>query len=319
MSDPALRPGDDPRPGDDRWPGDDRRFEDAVADLRAKVGTVGVWARRHDLDAGLARGIEELGYGTVWVGSSPPADLAVVRELLGATEWVTVATGIVDIWTADPVAVARSTVGVLGEHPGRFLLGVGVGHPEAAGERAARPYDALVRYLEVLADEGVPSDGVVLAALGPRVLRLAAQRTAGAHPYLVTPEHTRSAREVLGDGRLLAPEQHVLLEPSPATARTTAREAIGSSYLQMRNYRANLLRLGYTEGDLDDGGSDTLIDDVVAWGPADAVAARVRAHLDAGADHVAVRVVPSGRAMFEDLATLGEALGLVGQNVAHDE
>jgi probable F420-dependent oxidoreductase len=201
-----------------------------------------------------------------------------------------VATGIVNIWASEAPEVARSFARVQERHPGRFVLGVGVGHREAT-EQYRSPYESLASYVDTLLADGVPSDSLVLAALGPRVLRLAAERTAGAHPYLVTPGYTKRAREVLGPRPLLAPEQKVVLDPDPDRARALARGAL-TYYLRLSNYTNNLRRLGFSDADLADGGSDALVDALVLHGSPDAVAAGLTAHLDAGADSVAVNLVP---------------------------
>ena len=230
-----------------------------------------------------------------------------VEELLAATTTLTLATSIVNMWKDPAALVARSYARVQQRHPGRFLLGVGAGHPEATSEYAS-PYETLVRYVDVLLGDGVPADSLVLAALGPRVLRLAAERTAGAHPYLVPPEHTRRAREILGEGPLLAPEQKVVLETDPERARAIGRPRVQRPYLGLTNYVTNLRRLGWTDADLADGGSDALIDALVVHGDAAALARGVTAHLDAGADHVAVNFLdPDPRPALRALAG---ALGL---------
>ena len=194
------------------------------------------------------------------------------------------------MWSAPATEVAASHHRITAAHPGRFLLGVGIGHPEATQEYRS-PYDTIVDYLDVLDAEGVPVEDRVLAALGPKVLALAAERTAGAHPYLTTPEHTRLAREILGEGPLLAPEQKVVLDTDPVAARALGRPAVDRPYLHLRNYTSNLRRLGWTDADLADGGSDALIDALVVHGDAATVAAGVRAHLDAGADHVCLQLL----------------------------
>lgn len=259
--------------------------------MTVNLGTLGLWRAAGDLDAVLAADVERLGYGTIWVGGSPPEDLRIVETLLDATERITVATGIVNMWQADPVALARSFHRIDAKHPGRLLLGVGIGHREATREYA-KPFDTMVSYLDVLDAEGVPRSATALAALGPKALRLSAERTAGAHPYLTTPEHTRFARETVGDGVLLAPEQKVVLDPVPESARRTARPVI-SLYLGLTNYAANLRRLGWTDEDMAEGGSDALVDALAIHGDAATVARGLRAHLDAGADHVCAQVLPS--------------------------
>lgn len=261
-----------------------------MTDIENKMalGTIGVW-RGGNTDDATAREIERLGYGTLWLGASPAADLADVERLLDATETLVIATGIVNIWASPAQEVARSYQRIAAKHPDRFLLGVGVGHPEATSE-FTKPYEALVDYLDVLDAGGVPKERRVLAALGPRVLKLAAERTAGAHPYLVTPQHTREARELIGPGPLLAPEQKVVLETDPAKARAAGRPTL-RFYLGLRNYVSNLRRLGFTEQDVEGDGSDRLFDAVIVHGAVEALAAGVRAHLEAGADHVAVQVI----------------------------
>jgi probable F420-dependent oxidoreductase len=259
-----------------------------AGDVRELVGRFGVW-HRGTPPVELGPALERIGFGTLWLGGSPSGDLRAVQDVLDATTSLTLATGIVNIWTADPHAVARAFARVEATHPGRFVLGVGVGHPEATAAYRS-PFESLSAFVDTLRAGGVPADRLVLAALGPRVLRLAAERTAGAHPYLVTPEHTRQAREVLGATALLAPEQKVVVDPDPARARELARGGLGH-YLELTNYLTNLRRLGWSDADIADGGSDALVDALVAHGSADDAAARLRAHLDAGADHVAVHLL----------------------------
>ncbi|MCC8477460.1 LLM class F420-dependent oxidoreductase [Streptomyces parvus] len=262
-------------------------------------GRVGIWssalhASRVD-DAGgkaiaeaLAE-LDELGYGTVWIGGSPtPGDAAAV---VAATRSITVATGILSIWshTAEEVAAAVSAIDPDARR--RFVLGLGVSHGPMVPQYA-KPYSAMVEYLDALdaAEPSVGSGHRVLAALGPRMLKLAADRSLGAHPYLVTTEHTAEARAALGPGALLAPELTAVLDTDLDRARTTARTMLGM-YLQLPNYTANLLRLGFTEGDFDGGGSVRLLDALFALGDAEQVTRRTREYLDAGADHVALQVL----------------------------
>ena len=252
--------------------------------------TLGVWDHAADWlrDADVLAELERLGYERVWFGASPPPDLSTVEPALAASTTLKVATGIVNVWDGEPDGAAYARV--TGAYPGRFLLGIGAGHRQIVGARYTKPYDQLVSYLDGLDDGGVPESGRVLAALGPRVLRLARDRTAGAHPYLTTPEHTAQAREILGDGKLLVPEQKVVLSTDPTQARALARDRL-AMYLQLPNYTNNWLRLGFTEADLADGGSDRLVDALVAWGDADAIRERIAAHWDAGADQVALQVL----------------------------
>jgi len=255
---------------------------------RPELGRIGVWIGGPPSPE-LARGLDELGYGAIWIGGSPGGDLEGVESTLAATNRITVATGIVNIWRDDPATIVASYHRLADTYPGRFLLGVGAGHPEATS-RYTKPYDALVQYLDRLDAGGVPQSRRALAALGPKVLRLAADRTAGAHPYLVTPEHTRQARELLGPDVLLAPEQHVVLDSDKARGREFARGVL-RSHLQLRNYTTNWRRLGFTDDDLADGGSDRLVDGLVGLGNAKQIAARITEHLDAGADHVCVQLI----------------------------
>ncbi len=260
-----------------------------------EIGRIGVWdnatwAPLGNADPEALAELERLGYGTVWLGGSPPADLSTVEPILAGSTTLRVATGIVNVWDGEPSVAAAANARVTAAYPGRFLLGIGAGHRAIVGDRYTRPYDKLVSYLDALDEAGVPVEERVLAALGPKVMGLARDRTAGAHPYLTTPEHTAQAREILGDGKLLVPDQKVILETDADTARAIAREKIGF-YFRLPNYTNNWLRLGFTEADLADGGSDRLIDALVVWGDVDAVHQRVREHLDAGADQVAVQVL----------------------------
>ncbi len=277
---------------------------------RDHLGRFGVWRGSSQVTPELAVGLERLGYGALWLGASPRGDLAQVEQLLDATTTLTLATGIVNMWQDDAHTVAASFARIEGRHPGRFLLGVGAGHREAT-QHYAKPYDTLVSYVDGLLGDGVPAQSLVLAALGPKVLRLAAERTAGAHPYLVPPEHTRQARAILGDGPLLAPEQKVVLETDPERARAIGRPRVQNPYLGLVNYTSNLRRLGWSDEDLSGGGSDALIDALVAHGSADQVAARLGEHLAAGADHVAVQLLTaSGADVMAGYRDLARALAL---------
>ncbi|MGM1058783.1 LLM class F420-dependent oxidoreductase [Saccharothrix sp. Mg75] len=275
--------------------------------MSVELGGYGVWDMAPKWVGGgeRARELEELGYGTLWLGGSPGSEVfPTVADLLSATEKLTVATGILNVWTT-PASEVNDGYRELA-WTDRFLVGIGVGHREIVGEVYHSPYQKLVHYLDEL---DVPRDRLALAALGPRVLRLAVARTSVAHPYLVTPEYTARARDTVGSGALLAPEQHVVLEEDPAVARDLGRQAL-SFYLGLPNYTRNWLRHGFTEDDLLDGGSDRLVDSLVAWGPVERVATRLREHREAGADHVAVQVVGAapGRDAYREVA---EALGLV--------
>ncbi|WP_189217347.1 MULTISPECIES: LLM class F420-dependent oxidoreductase [Streptomyces] len=263
--------------------------------VKEAVGRYGIWnlglwsedpARRGEI-AEAAAELEELGYGAVWVGGSPGVQHA--EPLLGATTRLTVATGIQSIWDYGAEDTARRFAEVEAAHPGRFLLGLGVSHAKLT-EHYRRPYSAMVGYLDALDAAKVPAERRVLAALGPRMLELSRDRAAGAHPYSVTPEHTAQAREILGEGPLLAPDLKVVLESDPERARDRARAYL-SFYLDLPNYTGNFLRLGFTEDDFRDGGSDRLVDAVFAWGDEDRIRASVDAFHAAGADHVALQVL----------------------------
>lgn len=262
-----------------------------AAAITPPLGTHGVWRHHTGMSPELSARIEADGYGAIWLGGSPPADLATSESVLDATQSITVATGIVNIWTAPAAEIAKSYHRLEAKHPGRFLLGIGAGHPEAQ-QQYQKPYGALVSYLDELDEGGVPVERRVLAALGPKVLRLAADRSAGAHPYLTTPEHTRVAAEILGPDKVLAPEHKVVLGTDPEKARSIGRPPVDNPYLHLRNYRSNLMRLGYSENEIDDGGSDRLIDALVAHGDAASIAARLEEHLAAGANHVIVHALP---------------------------
>ena len=272
-----------------------------MTSARDNLGTFGVWTGSGDwpTDPGevseAAAELEGLGFTAVWVGLSA-GDLALHERMLDATSRLVVASGIVNVWEDDPESVAASYHRVAEKHPGRFLLGIGAGHAryvEATTSQTYRkPLSKVASYLDALdrAEPPVPAGERVVAALGPKALRLAAERSAGTHPYNVTPEHTADARATLGPGPLLATEQKVFLGTDPEVARSVARSTL-AIYLDLPNYVNNLLRYGFSEDDFAGSGSDRLVDALVAWGDGAAVAARARAHLDAGADHVVLQVL----------------------------
>ncbi|MFJ9377775.1 LLM class F420-dependent oxidoreductase [Streptomyces sp. NPDC101455] len=268
---------------------------DTPKKLRETVGRYGIWsvglrtedpARRGEL-ADAAAELEQLGYGAVWLGGSSAAQHAV--PLVEATSTLAVGTSIQSIWQYDAAESAAGFAELEAAHPGRFLLGLGVSHAKLA-DQYRRPYSALVSYLDALDTAGVPADRRLLAALGPKTLELARDRSAGSIPYLVTPEHTAKARATLGETPLLAPELKVVLETDPTRARTLARDYL-AMYLALPNYTNNFLRNGFTDSDIADGGSDRLVDAVFAWGEESQIRARIDAFLAAGADHVALQVV----------------------------
>jgi probable F420-dependent oxidoreductase len=266
------------------------------------LGRVGVWAHAKAVPTDTASEIERLGYGALWLGDSPPAELDLVDPLLAATERLVVGTSIVNIWTAPAKAVAQSYHRLEAAYPGRFVLGIGAGHREIIDDYR-KPYDALVTYLDELAEADVPADRIALAALGPRVLRLARDRTGGALPYLVPPEHTRTAREALGPDALLVVEHKVVLQAEPDAARAVALERL-VPYLGLSNYTANLRRIGFADADLTPPGSDRVVDALAAHGTAEQVAAQLAAHLEAGADQVAVQVLTADNAILPTLRAL---------------
>jgi probable F420-dependent oxidoreductase len=277
-----------------------------MTDGKPNLGRFGSFGRGVTPDQ--AKDIEALGYGAVWVGGSPPAELQWVEPILEKTTTLQVATGIVNIWTADAGPLSESFQRIDKAYPGRFLLGIGVGHPEA-GHAYRKPFDALNDYLDKLDEYGVPKNRRVVAALGPQVLKLSARRSAGAHPYLTTPEHTAQARELIGPEAFIAPEHKVVLTTDADRAREIGRKAL-DLYLGLTNYLNNFKRLGFTDEDLARPGSDRFVDAVVAHGTTDAIAARLKEHLDAGADHVPVQVLTSADKVVPALAELAGPLGL---------
>ncbi|OBB27259.1 LLM class F420-dependent oxidoreductase [Mycolicibacterium peregrinum] len=271
-------------------------------------GVFGLFQQWKQVTAAQLRDIEALGYGAIWAGGSPPAELDWVESILEPTKTLKVATGIVNIWSAAAGQVAESFHRIDTAHPGRFLLGIGAGHPELIAEYK-KPYDALTEYLAKLDEYGVPKDQRVVAALGPQVLKLAARRSAGAHPYLTTPQHTAQARALVGPDAFIAPGHKVVLNTDAAQARTVGREAL-AIYLKGTNYVNNWKRLGFNDSDVASPGSDALIDALVAYGRTDAVAARLKEHLVAGATHVSVQVLTGPDELIPSLTALAGPLGL---------
>lgn len=275
----------------------------------ARFGRLGFWRGAGLLTPEQAAAAERLGYGTIWVGGSPPADLEVVEKVLDATERVIVTTGIVNIWRADPAEVAASFHHIERTHPGRFVLGIGIGHPENQGEEYRKPYSALVAYLDALDAEGVPADRRIISALGPRTLKLAAERSLGTHPYMTTPAHTRYAREIVGPGVLIAPEQRLVPNTDADEARATARRFL-AGYLSLSNYRRTLETHGFTAAELDDGATDAAVDQLAPHGTPAQLAAVVQGQLDAGADHVCVQFLSPRTDPLPALEALAGELGL---------
>jgi probable F420-dependent oxidoreductase len=266
------------------------------------VGRIGIWSLELRFgdpgEAGEAAAeLDELGYGAIWfpggIGGDVTGDFS---RLLSATRRATLATGIINIWKHEPAEIADWWKGLSDDHQGRALLGIGISHGPLIGETWGKPIAVTRGYVEKLTALGVPGDSQCLAALGPKMVALSGELTAGAHPYLVTPEHSAIARKILGPGKLLAPEQGVVLETDPTVARGLARVAV-DHYRSLPNYRTNWHRLGIAEADIE-AMSDKFIDALFAWGTAEQIAARVNAHLDAGADHVCMQVIaPQGAGM----------------------
>ena len=291
------------------------------------IGRIGIWTSALDRQPATtvrraARQIERLGYGALWVGEAARREaFANASILLAATDRLVVATGIANIWARDPMAMAAGQRTLAEAWDGRFLLGLGVSHDrlvEPRGHRYERPLIAMRRYLDAmdqapyLAPMPDPVAMVrVLGALRPRMMALAAERADGAHPYLVPVEHTEQAREILGPGKLLCPEVAVVVTSDRQVARRVARAHL-DAYLRLANYRGNLSGLGFADRDFAGAGSDRLVDALVGWGSAERVVRRIGAHLDAGADHVAIQVLTSSpdRLPVEEWAELAAALEL---------
>lgn len=291
-------------------------------------GEVGIWTyqlefQRADAAREAAARLEDLGFRLLWVSDSRRRDVLVnAALLLSATRRLAVATGIASIYARDPMTMAFSGQTLAEAFPGRFVLGLGVSHRSIVegqrGHAYGPPVATMRRYLQAMAQAeylspAPPAGGcpVILGALGPMMLELARELTSGAHPYHTTPEHTHRARAILGPGAFLAPELPVVFDTDPASARALARSRIGNS-LRHPAYVANLLRLGFAEDDFADGGSDRLIDSLVAWGGEPAITRRIRDHLAAGADHVAVQVIPDDERSlpFPQWRLLAEAFSL---------
>jgi probable F420-dependent oxidoreductase len=265
-----------------------------------ELGRYGIWVSRRYWPAGSAEvaaaaaELEDLGYGSVWIGGSPPDDLALPEAILNATRSLVVGTSIVNVWMSDPDALAASHQRLRTAFGDRFVLGLGAGHApavEATGQRYVRPLSKVRDFLDAIADRVPPAERMI-AALGPKALATAAASTAGALPYLVPPAHTGDARAILGPDRLLVPEQKVFLGTDPAVARDAGRRGT-RQYLNLPNYTTNLRRYGLTDDDFAGAGSDRWVDTTVVWGDADAVRDGVGAHFAAGADHVAVQALSS--------------------------
>jgi probable F420-dependent oxidoreductase len=274
-----------------------------------KLGKLGVWAGLDGMTAAAALAFaqrsEERGFEVLWTPESRGRNVLVnAAWLLAGTSRLIVATGIANIYARDAVAMANAQRGLNEQSGNRFLLGLGVSHKplvsDMRGHAYGRPVPTMRAYLEAMRaapyQAPPPSEPprTVLAALGPKMLALAAEMTDGAHPYCVTPEHTAEARRILGPGKLLCPEVMAVLEADPAKARAAGRAAL-SSYIQLENYANNWRRLGFTDGDLAGGGSNRFVDANIAWGDEGAIRKRLQLYWDAGADHVCIQAIhPSG-------------------------
>ena len=285
------------------------------------IGRVGVWTRTDGFSTGeaieFAQRVEELGYGALWIpdafGRDPFAHAAL---LFSHTSRLVIGPCVVNIHLREAQATACAQKELHDQSDGRFLLGLGVSHATAMESLFRKPYPkplaSMRAYLDAIEKAmwwGPELDGeppIVLAALGPLMLKLAGERTLGAHPFFAPPENTQRSREIMGPGPWLCPEQKVLLETDPAKARERARTAM-SGPLTMPNYRRNLMRSGFEESELDDGGNDRVVDAVVAWGDVEALVERVQDHLDAGATHVCIQPLDVANPTRPSLKTL-EAL-----------
>ncbi|MFE7506176.1 TIGR03620 family F420-dependent LLM class oxidoreductase [Promicromonospora sp. NPDC057488] len=295
--------------------------EQAGRELAGRLGPLGVWSmglrsadRPEAQDA--AAELDELGLRTLWIpGLDGRGALDDAGHLLRAAPHSTVTLGVLGIWGTPAGEVAREVARLDGLHGPRTVVGLGISDPRSArshGQRFGSPVDSMTRYLDDLdaAPAPVPAERRLLGALGPRMAALGAARTAGTHPFLVPPRYTADLRATLGPDPLVAPHQAVVLDTDPDRARATARAGVGM-FVGLPAYRNNLRRLGFGDDDLVPGGSDRLVDSLVAWGDLDAIRERLREHLDAGADHVAVHVLGSAdlpMPAWRELATLAPSL-----------
>jgi probable F420-dependent oxidoreductase len=283
--------------------------------VRTHLGRIGIWSgelRFGDAAEGqkAMAELDELGFGAIWIPGGFGGDiLDAVDRGLAATRKAVIATGIINIWKHEPEEIGGWWHRLSDDHKSRVMLGLGVSHGPMIGADYQKPLAKMASYLDGLDAQGIPAEHLCIAALAPKMLQLSAERTAGTHPYLVTPAHSAIAREAVGPDRLVAPEQHVLLETDPARAREIGREAL-KPYMQFPNYVNSWRRLGFSEEDV--AGSDRLVDEIIAWGGTDVIVDRVKQHQDAGADHVCLQVVTGqgldGKAPSKAWRTLAEAL-----------
>jgi probable F420-dependent oxidoreductase len=295
---------------------------DEVGAVRDRLGPAGVWlgslmGAPIDEERQAARRIEELGYGSIWTGETVGGKDAFAHQsiLLSATEHITTGTGIANVWARQPATMEGGAATVGAAYPGRFVLGIGISHAlvvERSGQVYAKPIERMVSYLDAMdaSFDLAPPTAVpvprLLAALRPKMLDLARTRADGAHPYFVPPAHTVLARAALGPDKLLIPEQAIVVERDPTQARRIGREHM-SRYLRLPNYVNNLKNLGYGD-DVADGGSDRLVDAIVAWGSEDDIARRVAEHRDNGADHVLLQPLGDLASAVEQLERIAEVL-----------
>lgn len=263
--------------------------------LERRLGRIGIWSlelrfgdRGQAADA--AAELDDLGYSALWIPGGVGGDvMGDIDRLLHATSRATIATGILNIWKHDPAEIAGWWLALSDDQRQRVLLGLGVSHSHVVGEAYRKPLSVMRDYLDQLDGAGLPQEARCLAALGPKMLELARDRAAGVHPYLITPAHTALAREALGPGRLVAPEQGVILENDSVRARELARAAL-ASYQSYPNYQNSWRRLGFTDDEIASA-DDRLIDALFAWGDEDKIAARIYEHFAAGADHVCIQAI----------------------------
>jgi probable F420-dependent oxidoreductase len=266
--------------------------------MRQRLGRIGVWAVQFRFSdpgfiAEAAAEVEELGYGTIWFPGGRGGDLnGAFLAILNATQRIFAASGILNIWMHEPEDVGIWWHAYTDAQRDRVMIGLGVGHADAIGEAWRKPLTKMEAYLDGLDAAGVPGESRCIAALAPKMLELAAERSAGSHPYLVPPEHTAIARETMGRDAFLAPEQGVILDGDPASARSKARKQL-DTYVGRANYCNNWKRLGFTDEDIVTK-SNRFVDAIFAWGSPKQIGERLKAHLDAGADHVCLQVISGG-------------------------
>jgi probable F420-dependent oxidoreductase len=270
------------------------------------LGAIGAQFTQRDVTPVAAAEVERLGYTVLWIGGANDAQLTAVEDALKATTTLIIATGIANVWSTDARSVSETYHRFQSSYPDRFLLGIGAGHREYE-QGFSSPYQAVTDYLDVLDDCDVPEHRRVLAALGPRMLKLATQRSAGPYPYLVSPAYTWQARERIGADAVLVVEHKVAIGELDVT-RAAGRDAI-YPHLQLVNYQTNLVRMGFTEDDMAGRGSDGLVDTLVAQGHASSAAHQLRTQLDAGASHLVVNAIPRSDRL-QTLRALAPKLGL---------